>query len=217
MNIYRIILFQLLFLSGLSLYAQDEVIQKPEGSNINQFDEEGERHGMWLNKVDVKRGEPAYNEFGNYIHGDKTGPWYKLNHINDLIAIENYKFNVLDGEVKYYTKGVLTCIGTYKGLNPSREIDTIVVEDPVTGRQELATVRSERGTVRHGTWRFFDEQSGSLKRIEVYQVDDLIYHKDITRTPVDSTRNAQTINATINQKKDAYYRPPVEKQIEYTK
>lgn len=217
MTIYRIILLSFFLLVSSVSFAQRKKINTPSGNNINQFDEQAKRSGTWLNKMPAKQGEPAYTEFGDYVSGYKTGLWYKLNQANNLIAIESYSIGVLDGEVKYYTRGVLTCVGMYKGLNPAVEVDTIVVEDPVTGAQELVAVKSDRGTVRHGTWKYYDEETGNLVRIEEYQVDELIYSKNITHTSADSLKKVRAINATINQKKSDYYRPPSEKQFQYNR
>ncbi|MCB0700365.1 MAG: hypothetical protein H6551_04295 [Chitinophagales bacterium] len=217
MNFNRIILVFALLFAMSPTYAQKHKADKPHNVELNKLDNKGKRHGLWMNSEPERMGEPSYTEFGNYEHGDKMGAWYKMDYAYDLVSIENYKFDVLDGEVKYFVKGQLVCLGQYRGLNPDREVDTIMVEDPVSGRQELVAVKSSRGTVRHGLWRYYDEQSGQLKRIEEYQVDDLIYHKDIYITKADSIRNAERINQTMNAREKDYYRPPASKQVHYTR
>ncbi|MCB0697593.1 MAG: hypothetical protein KDC07_09530 [Chitinophagaceae bacterium] len=159
---------------------------KKQKQKLNQLDSKGRKTGMWLNKIQENRGNPAYTEIGSYYNGLKTGPWYKVNIEGDLVAIENFKKDYYDGEVKYFVKGQVTCIGLYRGLNPDVEVDTIMVEDPVTGIQQLVAVRADRGAVRHGTWRFYNETTGSIEKVEEYQVDSLIYEEYFPLSKADS-------------------------------
>src|SRR5690606_23832105 len=90
----------------------------------------------------------------------------------------NFREDLLDGEVKYYTNGRLNCTGNYRGLNRSYDYDTVMVTNPETGAQSLVPVPTYKGSLRHGMWRFYDVESGRLLREEDYQVDELVYHKD---------------------------------------
>ncbi len=154
--------------------------------DVNKLDPNGKRQGTWLITKGGRMGEDGYTEFGNYEHGDKYGKWYKIDDQGDLMAVESYRNNVLDGEVKYYDKGQLTCIGHYRGLNPETKYDTIMVVHPVTGEESLRAVESDRGTTRHGLWQFFDPQTGKLIKEEEYQVDDLVYSRRFDLTKADS-------------------------------
>lgn len=214
----RISLIILLFTFSASVLANNANGQNvpKKKSNINKLDKQGKRHGTWLNKVAPRKGEYGYSEFGSYIHGFKNGLWYKMNTEGDLVAIENYKNDYFDGEVKYFTKGQVTCIGNYRGLNPDREYDTVLVENPVTGEQSLVPVKTERGTFRHGLWRYYNETTGALEMVQEYQIDSLIYEESINFSRQDSIRmqqQAQSMPHTKNQ----HYKPPSEKQFRYTK
>lgn len=216
MNLYRIIFLFIFVTLSVTSFAQHE--GKPEHTKLNQLDKKGARHGLWLNTVEPRMGEAGYNEFGTYYHGWKNGIWYKMNREGDLVAIENFRNNVLDGEVKYFTRGQLTCIGHYRGLNPDRKVDTIMVEDPVTGRQQLVEVSAERGTVRHGKWNFYDGETGRLIKVEEYQVDNLIFEKEYTLSKADSLFYERRAKSLPHKKKtESYYRPPAEKQVRYTR
>jgi hypothetical protein len=48
-------------------------------------------------------------------------------------------------------------------------------------------VRTDRGSLRHGLWRFYDEQTGHLVREVEYQVDSVVYQKAFLLTKDDST------------------------------
>lgn len=160
--------------------------QAPGTEKLNQRDAKGRQHGPWYSLQPARMGEPSFSEFGSYDHGRKTGVWYRFDGESQLVSVEHYRNNVLDGEVKYFEAGQLTCIGHYRGLNPSQEYDTIIVTHPITGLEQLVPVRSDRGSLRHGLWRYYDAQTGRLIREEEYQVDDLVYQKSFALTKDDS-------------------------------
>lgn len=187
MYLIRIILIAFFMPLCCQVQAQKRPAKK-EAEKVNQFDAQGRRHGMWVNIVDKRKGEEAYKEAGEYIGGRKSGLWYKMDEAGNMVAIENYKWGVLDGESKYFENGQVMVIGRYRGLNPDVEVDTIMVEDPVTDVQTLVPVRSDVHSVRHGTWRYYNERTGNIARIEEYQVDDLIYEEEFLYTKEDSLR-----------------------------
>jgi antitoxin component YwqK of YwqJK toxin-antitoxin module len=155
-------------------------------TEINQLDESGKPHGLWYTYTPAERGEAAESKFGHYDHGDKMGLWYVNDGKGNMISIETFKFNVRDGEAKYFENGQLTCIGHYRGLNPKVALDTVLIVDPITGDEKWVSVPTERGSVRHGSWRFYDELSGRLIKEEQYQIDELIYKKDFSISSSDS-------------------------------
>jgi hypothetical protein len=160
---------------------------------INQTDAQGRPDGLWYTHTAAAKGEPEQATFGSYDHGKKTGLWYVSDGKGNISSIETFRFDVRDGEVKYFENGQLTCVGHYRGLNPKQAVDTMLLTDPVTGEDYWVSVPTERGSVRHGSWRFYDELTGRLIREEQYQIDELIYRKDFSVSPSDSayyeTRN----------------------------
>jgi hypothetical protein len=93
------------------------------------------------------------------------------------MAVQNYRKGVLDGQSQFYEKGKLVCIGTYRGLNPDNKYDSIWVTDPGTQLDTLVVIPSERGSLKHGLWRYYDPMTGQMTMEEEYQVDDLLYRK----------------------------------------
>jgi len=165
--------------SGISFgQHRQEPPASPEQSQLNQLDNRGKKHGIWLHTKSPSMGEPGINEFGHYEHGIKLGAWYKVDHTGDLVSIEHYRNNVLDGEVKYYDQGKLYCIGHYLGLNPLNKFDTIIVTDPVSHEEAYRVVSTAQGALRHGKWQYFDPGNGHLIKEEEYQVDELVFRKD---------------------------------------
>lgn len=217
MRIFKAILF-LLLLANMQVSAQskkESAVRPSSNVPLNRNDSAGKKHGTWMTTQSARMGDDAFTEFGSYEHGDKTGPWYKLDNEGDLVSMETYRNGVLDGEAKYFEKGHLICVGYYRGLNPSRPFDTIMVEHPETGAQILRVVPTERGTVRQGTWRFYDADYGRLTREEDYQLDELIAKKDFPMTKDDSVYYEKR-NARLPHSKKATYQPPASKRVSYT-
>jgi len=182
----RLLLLVLTLFCGQQLFAQPA----PSGEDkteFNQTDNKGMRQGPWLIRQPERMGEPAYFEFGYYSNGEKTGSWYHLDVNGVPEAIEQYSRNVRNGEVKYFDGGRLTVVGHYRGLNPDVIIDTIVVEDPETGQERLVPIASERGSVRHGLWQFYDPRTGRLLREEYYQLDEKVSSQSFGLSKADST------------------------------
>jgi antitoxin component YwqK of YwqJK toxin-antitoxin module len=172
-------------LFGIGLLAHTFAFAQAK-TEINQYDEQGKAIGLWYSHIPADKGEPEQITIGNFDHGKKTGVWYVNDGKGNLTSIETFKLNVRDGEVKYFENGQLTCVGHYRGLNPAVETDTVHIVDPITGDEKWVSVPTERGSVKHGSWRFYDELSGRLIKEEQYQIDELIYKKDFSISPADS-------------------------------
>lgn len=213
--IKKIILF---FFCNVFFFFNTGLAQNNSDTNhkpINQLDDRGKRQGLWWIAQPSIRGEQACTTFGNYDHGMKLGLWYKISEEGDLISIENFRFDVFNGEVKYFEQGQLACIGHYRGMNPTSAFDTVMVVDPVTGAETLKYFPSERGYVRHGNWRFYNPATGRLTREEEYQVDELIYRKDFPENYKDSTAAAKE-EAQMPHRQQIIFTPPKDKQFHYT-
>lgn len=207
MKLLKAILVIALLYWAMDATAQTSRVNPPDRSNINHYDPKGKPDGMWVLNEGARMGEPSNMQFGKYDHGEKYGPWYKLDEEGDLVSMETFHHNVLDGEAKYFDRGKLIATGTYRGLNPEREYDTVIVEDPVTGAQSLRSVHNDRNTVRHGTWRFYNADNGRLVREEEYQIDSLIFSKEFPMSKADSAFY-QKREANMPHHKKKYYTPP---------
>lgn len=178
-----ILLLLTLFFCGTPGFAQPADADREA---LNQTDSKGVRQGFWVVRQPARMGEPAYTEFGYFSNGEKTGTWYQFDGNGVPTAIEEYSRDVLNGEVKYFDQGRLVAVGHYKGLNPDRVMDTIVVENPETGEETLVPIASSRGTLRHGLWRLYDPQTGRLRREEFYQLDEKISEQNFGMSRADS-------------------------------
>jgi len=213
----RTIFFGGLFSLQLLTVSLDAQTRPPErDEKVNLYDEQGKKHGTWVTSTGPQKGEPAFSEFGRFEHGKKLGPWYKITREGELIAIEHFKNDLLDGEVKYYDRGKLYCSGHYHGLNPVQEFDTIVVIHPETYLESYRVVASDKGTVKHGTWKYFDPATGHTLREEEYQVDELVFRKDFGPAPADSAFIKKR-EMSLPHKKGKKAAAPPGKAVSYTK
>lgn len=144
---------------------------------LNELNAKGQRQGMWFFDRPSHFGDPGYYEFGAYAEDLRTGLWYKLTKEQQLMSIEHYKFNVLDGAAQYFENGKLTVVGSYRGIFTPYAFDTFVVTDPITFADTTVVIPAERGHTKHGTWRYYDPGSGHLVMEREYQVDILLKEK----------------------------------------
>lgn len=199
----------------LSVHGDAQSANQTEKMPINQNDDKGQRQGSWYISVPERMDEQGYSLFGNYTHGKKNGSWYKIDASGELMAIENYRNDVLDGEVKYFERGALYCIGHYRGLNPLKKLDTFVVMDPVTHEERYVTIATEKGSTAHGTWYYYNPLNGHLLREEEYQVGELVYKKEYEVSAEEDKANKKKHEQAMPHVKGAKYKPPTSKQQSY--
>ncbi|HRO42418.1 MAG TPA: hypothetical protein PL009_06260 [Flavipsychrobacter sp.] len=209
------LLFGFLFVGAATAQRHDAPVP-PEHSSLNKLDGRGKKHGIWLTTKEPGMGEPGINEFGNYQHGYKLGIWYKIDHAGELVAIESFRNNVLDGEVKYYDRGRLYCIGHYRGLNPKNAYDTIVITHPITQEEEYKVIATDQGSLRHGSWKYFDPGNGRLIKEEEYQVDELIFKKDYEVSAAADSIYHKKHEAAMPHNQRKRVLPPTGKKVSYS-
>lgn len=181
----------------------------------NQTDAKGKPHGQWIIRQEARMGEEAFSEWGTFEHGVKWGAWYKFDRDAEVIAIERFRNGALDGEATYFERGSLVCIGHYRGLNPAYAFDTIYVLDPVRDVEIRKVISTERGTVKHGLWRYYDPRTGRMYRELDYQLDEVIAKQDFSVAATDSAWYRQREKAFLQKQKHPF-KPTQERRIRYT-
>lgn len=137
---------------------------------VNRIDRNDRKQGEWIVRVESLRGEPGYEEEGIFVNNRKEGEWRVFSLMGDLIGIEFYRWGLKDGVAQYFNiNGQLRMEQSWKALNPDKEYDTIQVEDvdKLNSFREVI-VKNEGASLRHGTWKYYDENSGSVIRSETY-------------------------------------------------
>jgi len=188
--------------------AETSVRDEGKKDNLNKIDNQNRKQGLWFYKHEARMGEPLTYEYGQYINDKKEGVWTTLDAEQRLLSTENYNKGVLNGTSQYYEKGRLVCIGNYRGLDQSKEYETITVTDPDTYNDTLVTVRTDIGYTKHGIWRYYNAVTGQMTREEEYQVDNLIFSKEYHFVSTADSLQAIERNKRFLSDKKNYYKPP---------
>jgi hypothetical protein len=200
--------FAFVLLISLNGYGQyKSFIIGPKKDTLNRVDLKGLKQGPWVVHVDNARGERGYEEEGYFIDNKKEGMWRKYSLEGDMIALENYRWGNLDGKSTYYTNmGDLVREESWKAVNPDDPYDTVAVYDVNDPTKIVGhtVVKLEGFTLKHGTWRFYDPNSGSITKTEKWFLDKPATgdpKNDDDLKPVDITDNATKVKTDTTGKK----------------
>ncbi|MBK7762735.1 MAG: hypothetical protein IPI46_05095 [Bacteroidetes bacterium] len=191
------------------------------GDTINRLDSKNNRHGKWMAEYPAHHEEPAYIEIGNYVQGAKQGLWQSYYTNGILISEVNYKNNLKDGEARYYDESGLLCIGHYLALNAKYEFDTVYVEQVDKDELKPMVVKTDVGSIRHGSWTYYEPPSREIKRVIEFQGDDVVFDTTYTQmTKTDSLFYLQKIKSFphVNKRVDTneWIDTKNRKKIKYT-
>jgi hypothetical protein len=146
-----------------------------KGDTLNKIDGKNQKQGKWINHVDEVRGEPGYEEEGEYKNGRKEGVWRIYNLSNDLIGLEFYKWGNKDGQCLYYNAaGEVLREEHWRALNPDKPYDTLTIED-IDHLNEYKTVivKNDGVAIRDGQWKYFNPGTGMIYKTENYTLGKL--------------------------------------------
>lgn len=170
----KLIILPLLFISFVSFSQWKSYRIANNGDTINCIDKNDLRQGKWSIKVESIRGEPGYTQEGIYKNGKKEGIWRTYTTKGDLLSVERFRWGNKDGKSQYYNIAGLVREESWKAVNPDNPYDTIDVYDPVDPTKvERKVIKMEGSSVKHGSWKYFDTQSGSVVKTENYFLDKL--------------------------------------------
>ena len=168
-------LFALLAFVSMSAQAQwKNYIIGTKGDTLNRVDMKGLKQGPWVIHVDDLRGERGYEEEGFFENDKKEGVWRRFSLEGDMIAVENYRFGYKDGKNVYFNyQGELLREESWRAIDPQNPYDTVNVydlQDPtkVVGKQ---VVKLEPNSYKHGIWKFYDPQMGTVEKTEQWVMD----------------------------------------------
>lgn len=171
----RWILIFALLLSQTSRAQWKDYIIGVNGDTLNRVDQQDRKQGPWVIHHDSLRGEPGYEEEGYFKNNRKEGEWRLFSLMGDLVGVENYRWGFKDGICRYYTsEGQLRLEQSWKALNPDKEYDTIDVEDPDHfDTYKQVVVKNEGAAIKHGEWKYYDPQTGTIVKTETYTLGKL--------------------------------------------
>src|SRR5665213_116565 len=187
----RLFFVCLLFISLQGLSQSPSYIIGVKGDTLNTMDAKGIKQGKWVNHVDELRGEPGYEEEGQYKDNRKEGTWRVYSLEGDLKGLEFYRWGNKDGICQYFSpSGALLREESWKALNPDKLYDTLVVEDVEHLNQyRTVIVKNEGVAIKHGIWKYYDPSTGMINRTQTYTMGKL----ETAKAPVvqDSTQVAE--------------------------
>jgi antitoxin component YwqK of YwqJK toxin-antitoxin module len=171
----RWILVVILFFSVSGFSQWKDYKLNAKGDTLNRLDQNNRKQGPWLNHNDGVRGEPGYEEEGYYENDRKEGEWRLFSLVGDLVGVENYHWGFKDGKCLYFSShGDLRLEQSWKALNPDKEYDTIIVEDlDKLDSYSKVVVKNEGAAIKHGTWKYYDPETGAVTRTENYTLGKL--------------------------------------------
>jgi hypothetical protein len=173
----RLIIFScLLSFAGFGSFAQYKSYKLTDrGDTINAIDLKGIKQGPWLETFPALRGNPGYEEEGIYIDGKKDGIWRRYSLQGDVLAVETYKWGLLNGKSQYYSLFGLEREESWWAIDPGKKFDTIDVPDLYAeGNYRTVIVPNEGRSMRHGSWTFYNTQTGRIESSEEYIRDSAV-------------------------------------------
>ena len=201
---YLLILFLMISTHG---YSQcKSFIIGVKGDTLNCVDFNNKKQGRWVVEMPALRGEKGYEEQGVYINDKKEGKWQQFSLMGDLMAIENYRWGNKNGKCFYFTPfGQPLREESWKAVNPDNPYDTVDVYDLKDPSKvaERVVVKLDGFTLRHGTWKFYDPEFGTVEKTERFHLDKLIDGSDTDElAPIDiGTKSTAKSNTDSTGKK----------------
>jgi hypothetical protein len=182
----RCLILPLLIIFSITANGQCKTFRiSSKGDTLDCLDMKGLKQGKWLVRVAPLRGEPGYEEEGEFLNDKKEGIWRKYNMMGDLIAQENYKWGNKNGISRYFTLAGLEHEESWRAIKPGKSFDTLDVQDlKDPNKYEQVIIKTNGSSMRHGTWKYYYPASGSLLKTEKYVLDQLQEPgaEDLTRT-----------------------------------
>lgn len=165
----------ILMMNALNVSAQCKTYRiGVHGDTLNCTDVNNLKQGKWVSRYETMRGEPGFEEEGEYLNGKKEGIWRKYTLMGDIQAIERYKFGFKNGNQQYFNYAGLEREESWKAVDPKNPYDTVEVPDLNDPRKvELRRIKLEGSSLKHGTWKYYDAGAGTIIKVENYVLDKL--------------------------------------------
>lgn len=170
------LIFSCLFLASLVGNAQlKSYTIGVKGDTLNRVDKNGLKQGPWVVHHDEVRGEPGYEEEGEYLNDRKEGVWRKFTLMGDQFAAENYHWGFKDGKSVYFNmNGELLREESWRAFNPDKQYDTIDVEDVANpDHYTRVVIKNEGASLKNGPWKYYDSNTGFISKTENWTLGKL--------------------------------------------
>ncbi|MBS1565486.1 MAG: hypothetical protein JST39_13935 [Bacteroidetes bacterium] len=147
----------------------------PKGDTLNGVDKSGKKQGKWIIRYEQLRGEPGYEEEGEFRNDKKEGIWRKYTLMGDVFGIENYRWGFKDGQSQYFNlNGELVKEESWRAFNPDKVYDTVDVEDPDHPDQyQKVIIKNEGSSLKNGTFKYYNPSTGAVIKTEFWRLGQL--------------------------------------------
>jgi hypothetical protein len=165
-----------------------------KGDTLNCIDQNDKKRGKWVIHVDPLRGNPGYDEEGEFVDNRKEGVWRRYNAMGDLVAIQNYKWGNLDGPSQYFGVAGLEREESWRAMNPEKAFDTLMVEDINDENKYIPVIVPNDGkSLKHGVWTWYRPGSMGIIKTETYFLNKL-------QLPKENTETTETVKKEVPKK-----------------
>ena len=187
------------------------------GDTLNCIDNDNNKQGKWINHYDQLRGEPGFEEEGEYKNNLKEGKWRKYDLSGYLIAIENFRWGNKDGNQQYFYQGEIVREESWRAIDPEKKFDTIDVPDLYDHyKVTRKVIKVESYSLKEGVWKYYRPGSLSLIKTETYVLDKLQIPKlENTNNSSDSTANKPPAKKVVPDQVKAFEKKNSGKKIKY--
>ena len=207
----------LLFIISHQSYSQCKSFRvNDHGDTLNCIDNSDQKQGKWINHYDQLRGEPGFEEEGEYKNNLKEGKWRKYDLNGFLIAIENYRWGNKDGNQQYFSQGEMTREESWRAIDPEKKYDTVDVPDVYDHyKVTRKVVKVESYSLKEGVWKYYRPGSLSIIKTETYVLDKLQVPKSEFDSSSDSTNKAPVKKVIPAQVKEFEKKNSGKKSVKY--
>lgn len=175
-----------------------------KGDTLNCTEANGNKRGKWKIHVNPLRGNPGYEEEGEYANNKKEGLWRRYNFMGDLLAIQNYKWGNLDGISQYYTVAGIEREESWRAINPEKAFDTLMIEDINEENKYVPVIVPNDGkSMKHGKWIWYRDGSDIVIKIEKYFLNKIELPKE-ERIVKKDTVSTQPIKKVVPKEVEIY-------------
>jgi len=170
-----------------------------KGDTLNCVDRKGLKQGKWIMKEAALRGNPGYEEEGEFINDRKEGIWRRFTEAGDIETVQTYRWGLLDGTSLYYTLQGLEREENWRAIDPEKLYDTLEVPDLYDPNvMRTVVVKNDGQSMKHGKWTWFDPATGFEVKKEEYFRDSTVnslamfgVNKNNKSNPSDTSRTAK--------------------------
>jgi hypothetical protein len=209
-----------IFIFSMNGYAQcKEFSIGVKGDTLNCKDAQGVKHGKWVIRIDEVRGEPGYEEEGEYNKGNKEGVWRIYTLQGDLLGVETYRWGHKHGKQQYFNvMGDKLREESWLANNPDNPTETVEVFDVNDPKKVyLVEVKMEGSTVPHGLWVFYDPGTGRVSKRENYILGKIDDGTGTANGMIKKDANAANDENTNEKKPEPKAKPKPKEIVDYEK